>query len=171
VADYATLEGGCVAEESGGGLASCASSLSLPLVQCLVIDDNGRRRGSSNGRTGRMKKGEGKTYLCLFPASKSPSTVELKLPSAPSTTVSQLLCISSHAALLLPCFSFSPLTASGPFTGPLERVAWRPVPVPRGAAVGRSSSERSSTYSPSESAMVLWRGWGHVLVGGRPVAR
>ena len=108
---------GVVSRRSLVGLAlllvSSLLSLHLSLAQCVVIGD----------REGWKRE---KLYLCLFPASSSPSTVELKLPSAPSTTVSQLLCISSHAALLLPCFpSFSPPLASPPcpFTGPLERVA------------------------------------------------
>lgn len=64
-------------------------------------------------------------YLFLFPASLSPSTVELILPSAPSTTVSQLLWISSHAALLLLLPPVSPplvLDPAGPLTGPVDRV-------------------------------------------------
>jgi hypothetical protein len=98
------------------------------------------------------------TDLFLFPASLSPSTVELMLPSAPSMTVSQLLCISSHAALrrLLPPASPPLLLApAAPLTGPADRVLWVDT-----TWAAMSSSERSSaTYSLSESAMSLcWRG-------------
>lgn len=62
-------------------------------------------------------------YLFLFPASLSPSTAELILPSAPSTTVSQLLWMSSQAALLRLLVLVSPLLLPAfPRTGPVERV-------------------------------------------------
>ena len=90
------------------------------------------------------------TDLFLFPASLRPSTVELILPSAPSTTVSQLLWISSHAALLLLLLApASPPLELAPAAGPVDRV-----PCEETTWASISSSEWSSaTYSPSESAM------------------
>ena len=73
------------------------------------------------------------TDLFRFPASRSPSTVELMVPSAPSTSVSQVL-DSSHSAPPR-CF----LLARG-----LS---------PRVTCKSSSSSVTSPTYSSSESAM------------------
>lgn len=75
------------------------------------------------------------TDLFRFPASRSPSTVELMVPSAPSTSVSQVL-DSSHSAPPR-CF----LLARG-----LS---------PRVTCKSSSSSVTSPTYSSSESAMFV----------------
>ena len=115
------------------------------------------------------------TDLFLFPASLRPSTVELILPSAPSTTVSQLLWISSHAALLLLLLPpVSPPLEVAPGTGPVDRV-----PCEETTWASISSSEWSSaTYSPSESAMSgdCWASrWGQERKkaedGGSPVVK
>jgi hypothetical protein len=84
------------------------------------------------------------TNLFLFEASRRLSTVELILPSAPSTTVSQLLWISSHAALLrfVPPFVSPPLAAdpAALLMEPADRVTW--LEEARGAPI--SLSEISS---------------------------
>lgn len=82
----------------------------------------------------RLQQYKDGAHLFLLPASKSPSTVELIVPSAPSTRDSQVL-ETSHSAPR--CFLF------------FDRV---PCPAPRIDSSG-PSSEISSIYSSSESAM------------------
>jgi hypothetical protein len=111
-----------------------------------------------------------RSSLFLFTASRSPSIVEFMLPSAPSTTVSQLLWMSSHAAFLLfPPPSLSPPLVVprvvGPLNRPVDLVAWLLAPS-MGCATSSSDSS-SATYSPSESAMAyyaLYSGLGLVIL-------
>ena len=86
VADDASLEGGGVFEQSKGGYVSASGSLNITVLFC----------------TGHCVGCE--THRFLLPASKSPSTVELIVPSAPSTTFSHVR-VTSHPCcpLRTPC--------------------------------------------------------------------
>ena len=127
-------------------ISRCNGVVSLRSLQkYFELSTTARIYGHSKGFYPALNK---EAYLFLLPASKSPSTVELIVPSAPSTNVSQVL-ETSHSAPPRCFLRFA--RGAGASLDPCK-------------ATSSSSSVAFPIYSSSESAMfsrLFWiaSGW------------